>query len=240
MARNDDDFRGVTDIILGSYQVLVDTVIRYPNGHEECKDVANFAAILRGFDTSWSHYEDNIIVVPLQFQRARIITAFEMMVDAAFDAGTVIIAANGNDGYEDSTVMAPASAHKAIGVGAYEIDGGNNTFNLQSRGPTPDGRIKPDIQAPPFGGRKPEYSHITTSTSLCVIRTATRRAACSLPASSSGSGSPPATRFRLAPGPLRSAASTRIGTPGRSTWPFTSRRSPLHQRETPACFGTIL
>jgi subtilisin family serine protease len=59
----------------------------------------------------------------------------------------VVIAANGNYGPNASTVASPGIAHKAIGVGAVDVQSGS-TPNYQSRGPAPDGRIKPDIQAP--------------------------------------------------------------------------------------------
>jgi serine protease AprX len=41
----------------------------------------------------------------------------------------------------------PAIAHKVIGVGAFDLASGTQYGN-QSRGPAPDNRFKPDIQAP--------------------------------------------------------------------------------------------
>jgi len=64
----------------------------------------------------------------------------------AFDAGAVVIAANGNSGAVP-TVASPARAHKVIGVGAYSINS-MKTVVAQLLGPASDGRIKPDIQAP--------------------------------------------------------------------------------------------
>ena len=70
--------------------------------------------------------------------------------DAAFDAGSAVIAANGNNGNNGQTagsVNVPANAHKVIGVGAFDTESGNQ-YNNQSLGPTSDNRFKPDIQTP--------------------------------------------------------------------------------------------
>ena len=70
-----------------------------------------------------------------------------MAADNAFDAGAVVIAANGNNGPAASTVNVPANAHKAIGVGNFDVQSGAQVAS-QSRGPATDGRFKPDVQAP--------------------------------------------------------------------------------------------
>lgn len=62
--------------------------------------------------------------------------------DAAFDATIAVLGANGN---WTTTLAAPASARRAIGVGMILPDG--STPTAQSRGLTKDGRIKPDVQA---------------------------------------------------------------------------------------------
>jgi hypothetical protein len=67
--------------------------------------------------------------------------------NAAFDAGAVVIAANGNNGPGAGTVNAPANASKVIGVGAFDVQT-QATESYQSLGPTSDMRTKPDIQAP--------------------------------------------------------------------------------------------
>jgi serine protease AprX len=68
------------------------------------------------------------------------------LADRAFDAGVATIAAVGNTP-GSNTAHSPANAHKAIGVGAFDVLH-RITYSSQSRGPTRDGRIKPDIQAP--------------------------------------------------------------------------------------------
>lgn len=95
-------------------------------------------------------------------------SALERAVDAAWDAGIVCFKSNGNSGPGRSTMTVPAAARGIIGVGSMlDPDGspsgiplvGNPGLPLpaatgfilsgfSSRGPTTDGRIKPDIVAP--------------------------------------------------------------------------------------------
>ncbi len=72
--------------------------------------------------------------------------ALSTMVNAAVDAGKVVVVAAGNAGPGANTVGSPGAAEKAITVGAStDADG---MANFSSRGPTADGRVKPDISAP--------------------------------------------------------------------------------------------
>src|SRR3989338_9856011 len=82
-----------------------------------------------------------------------------LIVDSAVDAGLVGTVAAGNEGPKKYTIGSPAAAAKAITVGAMaDVDPGVATAGLpakgfyqayfSSRGPTADGRIKPDISAP--------------------------------------------------------------------------------------------
>ncbi len=73
-------------------------------------------------------------------------------VNSATTAGITIVVAAGNEGSGSYTIGSPAAADKAITVGA-AADVGENGFNIasfSSRGPTADGRIKPDIVAPGY------------------------------------------------------------------------------------------
>lgn len=67
--------------------------------------------------------------------------AFERLKDYM-----LICAAIGNEGPDPQTVSSPGSLPNVIGVGAVDKDG--NVADFSSRGPTPDGRIKPDVVAP--------------------------------------------------------------------------------------------
>ena len=72
--------------------------------------------------------------------------ALSTMCNAAVDAGKVVVVAAGNAGPGANTVGSPGAAEKPITVGAStDTDG---MANFSSRGPTADGRVKPDISAP--------------------------------------------------------------------------------------------
>jgi len=67
-------------------------------------------------------------------------------VNVAFDNGLAVFASMGNSGPGPSTLIAPADAPGALAVGATTLAG--DVTNFSSRGPTSDGRTKPDIAAP--------------------------------------------------------------------------------------------
>src|SRR5215813_7964818 len=79
-------------------------------------------------------------------------------VNAAVGSGKVVVVAAGNDGATPKTIGSPAAAALAITVGAAAewshamlADGESDGIYLapfSSRGPTADGRVKPDITAP--------------------------------------------------------------------------------------------
>ncbi|MBM3925397.1 MAG: hypothetical protein FJ320_05325 [SAR202 cluster bacterium] len=79
--------------------------------------------------------------------------ATSRMVNSAVSAGLISVVAAGNDGPRANTVGSPAAAANAITVGS-SGDPGEGGFFLSyfsSRGPTADGRIKPDLVAPGHG-----------------------------------------------------------------------------------------
>ncbi len=67
-------------------------------------------------------------------------------VDAAMDKGIVMCIAAGNSGPESKTVGTPGCAKKVITVGATDKSDAIAWFS--SRGPTADGRVKPDVCLP--------------------------------------------------------------------------------------------
>jgi serine protease AprX len=72
------------------------------------------------------------------------------MVDRAVAAGIVVVAVAGNEGPDTPSIGSPGAAASAITVGSM-ADPGKGGFALSpfsSRGPTRDGRVKPDIIAP--------------------------------------------------------------------------------------------
>ena len=88
-------------------------------------------------------------------------TALERAVDAAWEAGIVCFKSNGNSGPNRGTMTVPAAARGILGVGSLlDPDGGSGLLGVgpasfgfavssfSSRGPTTDGRVKPDLMAP--------------------------------------------------------------------------------------------
>ncbi len=64
----------------------------------------------------------------------------------AFDKGLLIVVSAGNEGQGDfNTVGTPADSPNVLTVGAVDLDG--HYIGFSSRGPTSDGRIKPDVMA---------------------------------------------------------------------------------------------
>jgi hypothetical protein len=67
-------------------------------------------------------------------------------VDIAASRGILVVTASGNENTTSwGTIIAPADADSAVAVGAVDVSGG--ILNYSSRGPTADGRIKPDVVA---------------------------------------------------------------------------------------------
>jgi len=76
--------------------------------------------------------------------------ALSTMCDAAVDAGVVVCVAAGNSGPGSRTIGSPGCARKVITVGA-TVSGPteqDSIANFSSRGPTADGRVKPDVSLP--------------------------------------------------------------------------------------------
>jgi serine protease AprX len=67
--------------------------------------------------------------------------ALSQAVDSAVNKGVVAVVAAGNSGPDSGTITSPGCSKQAITVGAVD-----DTWS--SRGPTDDGRVKPDIVAP--------------------------------------------------------------------------------------------
>lgn len=133
--------RGVTGIQVDAWKVYPDSTDAGGN----CNGGLNTDATVNGFQqaVSWS---DRVIVAEMQGSGNES-SAIALAADAAFDAGSAVIAANGNNGPNANTVNVPANAHKVIGVGGFDTQTGNQYAN-QSRGPAGDNRFKPDIQTP--------------------------------------------------------------------------------------------
>jgi serine protease AprX len=140
-AKQGNAYRGVTGITLDSFKVYPSSVA--PGGG--CNGFLDGAAAVRGFQAAVAVL-DRVIVAEMQ-GGGDDLSLISAAADQAFDAGAVVIAANGNNGPNASTVNTPANAHRVIGVGDFDVQTQAQIAG-QSRGPAPDGRFKPDIQAP--------------------------------------------------------------------------------------------
>jgi serine protease AprX len=125
-------FRGVTGITLDSFKV-------YPTG---CGGL-DATSTVRGFQRALAVL-DRVIVAETQGGGGAT-SAISAAADAAFDAGAVVVGANGNVS-QVTEVGSPGVAHKAIGVGAVNVQTLATVYQIN--GPAADGRTKPDIQAP--------------------------------------------------------------------------------------------
>lgn len=140
-ARDGQAFRGVTGITLDSFKVFPSTF----DGAGNCTGGLSTTAAVRGFQRAVAVL-DRVIVGEMQGS-GNYLSTISVAADNAFDAGAVVISANGNNGAAAGTVNAPASAHRVIGIGNFDVQTQAQIAG-QSRGPTPDNRFKPDLQAP--------------------------------------------------------------------------------------------
>lgn len=80
--------------------------------------------------------------------------ALSVLVDAAVEAGVTLVVAAGNSGPGPLTVGSPGCARRAITIGASVSDPAteaDSVADFSSRGPTGDGRRKPDLVLPGVG-----------------------------------------------------------------------------------------
>ncbi|CAL8097700.1 unnamed protein product [Orchesella dallaii] len=91
-------------------------------------------------------------------------TFYEPVVNAWRAASIIPIFAAGNSGSSCATANSPGDYETVIGVGATHIDEVIATFS--SRGPTYDGRIKPDVSAP---GNNVRSSCFDSDTAYCTL-----------------------------------------------------------------------
>lgn len=131
-----NNFRGVTKAFVDSFKIMD------PGATAQ----EQLTATLRAFNqaVAWGDIVINNSYVVAQAEDGSVAAA----ADDSFDSGCAVIAAVGNDGPDNDYVKAPACAHKAYAVGAYNVENPSSQYYIQSRGPTFDGRFKPDNQCP--------------------------------------------------------------------------------------------
>ncbi|MFH2035425.1 MAG: S8 family serine peptidase [Candidatus Zixiibacteriota bacterium] len=99
--------------------------------------------------SDWYTYED--------FDGATAITS--IAASTAAGLGIIIAKSNGNGGPADATITAPADAFDILSTGA--VDYAENIASFSSRGPTADGRIKPEVCAMGYGTSLADPYNIT-------------------------------------------------------------------------------
>ncbi|WP_414837429.1 S8 family serine peptidase [Candidatus Nanosalina sp. VS9-1] len=72
--------------------------------------------------------------------------ALSEAINNAYSQGTLPVVAAGNEGPDSGTITVPGCAEDALTVGSVGSD--NSISSFSSRGPTADGRVKPDVVAP--------------------------------------------------------------------------------------------
>jgi len=71
--------------------------------------------------------------------------AISRAVDSAVSEGVITVVSAGNYGPDEETITLPGCAKDAITIGSSD---GEDVASFSSRGPTADGRVKPDLVAP--------------------------------------------------------------------------------------------
>ncbi|WP_414636207.1 S8 family serine peptidase [Actinophytocola sp.] len=143
-----DRLRGISAITTDSIKVY-DCIVDPVTG--QLRAGLNRDAAIRGFQTAVNIMDRTIVAEMQAVENENGLIA--AAADRAFDAGAVVIAANGNFGADQNgnpipgSVRSPAVAQKVIGIGAFDVRTGITSLS-QGRGPAPDGRTKPDIQTP--------------------------------------------------------------------------------------------
>ncbi len=113
-------------------------------------------AALASADWILAHPEQNVRISTLSFGFGFTVDgtdALELAMDRLWEAGVVPFKSNGNFGPARGTVTIPGGARGIISTGAMHDpgEGGLRMWEQASRGPTDDGRIKPDLVAPGAG-----------------------------------------------------------------------------------------
>ncbi len=190
-----DRYRGLTDRLLQVYGVYwkfdgpCDSCLAADTAQTQCLHENDCGGLVRpvvgtsilGFQTAVNLGAR--LIVAVEALNPAIITN-SRAADNAYDLNTAVVAANGNRGPNPKTVRSPALAHKSLGIGAFTTPNGPTTVD-QSRGPTADCRVKPDIQlttqtetaGSPADGNIHSYGGTSAATAyaggvLALVRTA--------------------------------------------------------------------
>jgi len=129
------NYNSVTGMLIDSWRAYDDSCFY----HRDAGVRAFEAAVYVG---------DDIIIAEIQTFASNAVAATEAAAEAAFDAGAVVLAANGNRNDVPASLMSPARAHRVLAVGAQDVDSPYAICSGCSTGDATDGRTKPDITGP--------------------------------------------------------------------------------------------
>jgi len=113
-----------------------------PDGNGDTSDHHDIISMSLGVDAIW--FDDCYEI------------ASSTAVDNAVDAGVVVLAAAGNNGPDEMSIIAPGCARNIITVGGSTKS--DYIYDSTSIGPTKDLRIKPDVIAPAVNICGPQYN----------------------------------------------------------------------------------
>ncbi|MFB6100861.1 MAG: S8 family serine peptidase [Candidatus Nanohalobium sp.] len=135
VASPDDEYRGV------AYNAdLFDVKVLNKDGAGTASDV------IEGLEWSVEHgAEVATLSLGADVENCDGSSALSKAVNNAVEAGVTVTVAAGNMGPEKQTITAPGCAEKPITVGS---SSNGEISDFSSRGPTADGRVKPDLVAP--------------------------------------------------------------------------------------------
>ena len=130
--------QGVTYLKLDSYK------IDYLFGPNDWRVSSN--AVVKAYD-ALAHRSAMTVIAEMQ-QNEPYNGTVSTAANNAFQLGYATIAAAGNAGSADGSIRAPGNAQKVLAVGAYNVNSPYALMSYSSRGPTSDGRMKPELAAP--------------------------------------------------------------------------------------------
>ncbi|CAF1304144.1 unnamed protein product [Adineta steineri] len=139
-----DSLHGISTACINSYKVF-QTI--HSSGSSTCTTYLNSAWVVTAIQAALAN-GDRIINLSLYTNCLnQSLCDVTHAVDAAYDLGAIIFVASGNDATQGQQ-KAPAHSSKVLTIGAVDLLNLTHTSSYQASGPTSDGRIKPELQAP--------------------------------------------------------------------------------------------
>jgi hypothetical protein len=143
-SNNGDSLHGISTACINSYKVFQTL---HSLGSSTCTGYLNSTWVVTAIQRALTN-RDRIINLSLYTNCLDpSMCDVTRTVDAAYDLGAVIFVASGNDATQGQQ-KAPAHSSKVLTIGAVDLLNLTNTASYEASGPTPDGRIKPELQAP--------------------------------------------------------------------------------------------